>query len=760
VVPGVGGIPYRVELTANAVHQLRDAGVARFGSGQSEVTVVVGADRTSAPVSVAYEARADVALADHPTTHGVSGRQQAYMARPLPPLSPDAFTIGLYLPWTQTWRLKGYSRGVLAHSLTLAPQEDATIELFTWDRRTRSLDQSATIETDQSIEQTDTTKDVLEVVRELANSSEFQIEGHARVNITYANVSAEIGAGGNYTSQLNATARVSTNHLDESTQRAAARVRVTRQTRISETSEIGSEERVTRKVRNANMCRTLTLDYFEVLAHYDVTTAFDKDDAEVCVFVPFPPLLQNKIFSEVDLRIHEQPLRAALLDRALADGFEAARRSYARMWAMMHVCDGPECTPKASSAGTQTTTSAKSVPRTALDAAVKQVIQATKTLRDASLEGIVRDAGFAGVEPSQEEVLAVQRYGFWGLLGRKYGSLREGLVQVASNDDVNEEKIARLEALASANPPANLKILDIPGLNDSELMLIFGPAIRGWVRNMGYDPDAFQLDGFSAGQAAVLRVFSAIGRLNGYDPDDAGLIDALTTFHKESQAYHSASDSGLGLPGGGAVAKTQEQAKGDANADQVRNAFPLSDAAAAAERADALVQHLNEFSSHYRYALLQAMPIGDQMRELVQAGVPADIVEPRILGMVNGGLAGVDLLAIPINTALKPEWKRVRDAFIDQNTELTALKFNRIIRMPTPGVSVEARLGQCDACEEFIMESRDVDIAERRARVRSERAAAHQAELEAERLQARLDKGTLDPPTPAVPSLRVTVDGG
>jgi len=80
--------------------------------------------------------------------------------------------------------------------------------------------------------------------------------------------------------------------------------------------------------------------------------------------------------------------------------------------------------------------------------------------------------------------------------------------------------------------------------------------------------------------------------------------------------------------------------------------------------------------------------------------------------MIQGGLGEEDLLAVPINTALEPEWKKVRDVFIDKNEELTKLTAERQVRMPTPGASIEARLGACDACEEFIMENRSIELDE------------------------------------------------
>ena len=328
-VVGDGGGRFPLRFDRDDVMQLRRDGVATVGDGDHAVTVMYGPASGGAGIEASTDRDGEALEAMSP--FGTV------------PSAADRFALGIYLAWRQTWRLKGYSRSGLLHSLTLAPQEETTIEVFSWDRRRTSLEQSSSFESDESIENSDTNKDVIDVVREMSSSNEFQIQGHAQLNVKYAAVEAEVGVQAGGTNKLNETTRRSTNHLEETTQKAAMRVRVSRQTKISEAAEFGREERVTRKVRNGNLCRTLTLDYFEVLAHYDVRTAFANEDAQICLFVPFPFWLQGKVFTPDDLRTHERALRMALIDRALAPAFDGARLLAARDWAMTHVCDKPRC---------------------------------------------------------------------------------------------------------------------------------------------------------------------------------------------------------------------------------------------------------------------------------------------------------------------------------------------------------------------------------------------------------------------------------
>ena len=72
--------------------------------------------------------------------------------------------------------------------------------------------------------------------------------------------------------------------------------------------------------------------------------------------------------------------------------------------------------------------------------------------------------------------------------------------------------------------------------------------------------------------------------------------------------------------------------------------------------------------------------------------------------------------------------------------------------LPTPGITLEPRLGSCGACEDFIDESRSIELKQRRA-------VARQAEAEATRLERRLELATpnLDDPSPTRHEPRLTI---
>ncbi|MEO7863532.1 MAG: hypothetical protein ABIU05_24465, partial [Nitrospirales bacterium] len=73
--------------------------------------------------------------------------------------------------------------------------------------------------------------------------------------------------------------------------------------------------------------------------------------------------------------------------------------------------------------------------------------------------------------------------------------------------------------------------------------------------------------------------------------------------------------------------------------------------------------------------------------------------------------------------------------------------------VPSPGMTIDSRLGQCSACEDYIEQTRKIDLETREAQLR-------QAKAEAERFERRLSivPPHLDNPKHDLPSIRVHLD--
>jgi hypothetical protein len=281
----VGGTFESIALSAENVAELRETGTTRAAVGPSPSTATVDIEAIASAMRRGGRVQYEPPL---PTFEAVMPAEPSGLAAFAETLGKafPAFELCLYLPFRQRWELLGYSRGALLNSLSLAPQEEATIEIFSWDRQKRSTERATTTELEVTSDVTETTKDSEEVLKEVTRDSSFQAQ--ARGELSIAAIGLTIGGGIDSKTAVRGVAKETHNHIEETVAKTGAKVKANRQTKIIVTSEFGREERTTRKVRNPNMCHALNLDYFEILANYTVRTEFDAAGVRLCVLLPNP----------------------------------------------------------------------------------------------------------------------------------------------------------------------------------------------------------------------------------------------------------------------------------------------------------------------------------------------------------------------------------------------------------------------------------------------------------------------------------------
>jgi hypothetical protein len=225
--------------------------------------------------------------------------------------------------------------------------------------------------------------------------------------------------------------------------------------------------------------------------------------------------------------------------------------------------------------------------------------------------------------------------------------------------------------------------------------------------------------------------------------NDAGLTTALDRFMTSFRPAPAPAASQDGVTP--STAPDPGQAARDT---AIENAFPLPVVTAALEREEALLAHLSANASYYWLAMWQALS-ASQQATLLQTSLPADIADPWPIGMID------HRLAFPINADL-PGVRAFIDAIFGSNLPTPRTED---VTLPTTAVTMEARLGSCDGCEEFIRASRTIDVRTRTAAARRDEAIAAQEEREVSRRQARLDSTPpmLDDPRPPQPAPRLDV---
>jgi hypothetical protein len=223
--------------------------------------------------------------------------------------------VALCTTFQQVWIPKGYTRGELIGSLSLAPGERLTLEVHSWNKATTRSEAELAVEFEMRTSEKHTQRDALTVLQEYATKQNTKVE--ARGTIPIPQFPLSVGAQADIEAQrrLNRTSE----KIREDVIEAASVLKLNRKLKIESSRETGRDEKQTRVIENTNRCHTLNCHYFEVVFNYIVHTR--PVDVEPCVLLRNP----RQRFTRDLILCHEGILRRSLLDRAFLSGFEAAR---------------------------------------------------------------------------------------------------------------------------------------------------------------------------------------------------------------------------------------------------------------------------------------------------------------------------------------------------------------------------------------------------------------------------------------------------
>lgn len=250
------------------------------------------------------------------------------------PLAYQATTIahGHLLTFKQVWKADGYSLGDLLYSLPLAPGQQKLISVLDWERRESDTRQARRQVTESLTADLTHDRDISDVIR-TALGEQMRASSTADVSAVGGGIGGFIGpvvfgaAGGvstasstaNQTSgrQVSGTAL---NRVRDRTLQAASAVRGQRST-VVQTSRQGESVRAqTEVVANYAHCHAMTVEYFEVLRHFQVRQ--ELAHVQECLFIPFSisPFTQSKALR------WRSPVEHALRRRDLRGAFDALER--------------------------------------------------------------------------------------------------------------------------------------------------------------------------------------------------------------------------------------------------------------------------------------------------------------------------------------------------------------------------------------------------------------------------------------------------
>jgi hypothetical protein len=239
---------------------------------------------------------------------------------------------GHILQFRQVWKADGYSLGDLLHSIPLAPCQKKQIVTIDWDRREDAVRTEDLTEREFLFANLVRDRDVKEMM-DTALSEEIDGGSTAKTyggggGLGFAIGPLVIGAGGGGSGADSEAWQDSSREISAQTMhelkdrisQSAAAVRSQRAT-VVQTLGQGERSRVeTEVIANHNHCHALTIQYFEVLRHFQVS----EELAEVreCLFVPF---LMSHFQNHKVLRWRDA-LTQNLLKRSLLPAFDAVER--------------------------------------------------------------------------------------------------------------------------------------------------------------------------------------------------------------------------------------------------------------------------------------------------------------------------------------------------------------------------------------------------------------------------------------------------
>ncbi len=235
---------------------------------------------------------------------------------------------GALLTFSQSWFAQGLTLGQLLHSTSLAPGESTRIAMIDWSRRSSASASETIAEAEQLSNTQMHSRSISEVTR--ATAKEFQ-SGQSTSSVTStteqggAALGFELGPvafGGSASGSTTTTEAMSASssfgsrdlaasyaqNINDRSQQNASSVRNRRASIVREVSQEEHEQISTRVVTNYNHMHALTVQYYEVVQAFRVTTLLEQ--SERCLFVPLK-LLDFKDITVLE-RWREVLARAAL----------------------------------------------------------------------------------------------------------------------------------------------------------------------------------------------------------------------------------------------------------------------------------------------------------------------------------------------------------------------------------------------------------------------------------------------------------------
>lgn len=639
-------------------------------------------------------------------------------------LAPPKLDFVLCLPYSQKWKLMGYSRGELLNTISLAPEEETTIEIFTWDRLTQDREERIEREQEGLLEASFTNKDSTQTIKETTRQNSWNFNADLEVTIPIKAIPVKIGASGGTEASVTKINEETRERIAESVRKSSMKIKSSRQSKVSEKRETGREDRTIRKITNPNKSHTLNLDYFEILATHEVTTELDINEVRLCVLVP------NLITDKIDRKLllnYKGVIRNTLLSSVHDRGLDAANMLAAWEKLCIVKCKEPCPCDKPLPGDTQNSGQQGSSNQGAEDPLLEALLRKGKLLRN-SLNVLVNadwDA-YCDLPPirtkkrKQEFLREKANYHlwlYWQIANDKNprldGSARTFLnnsTDLDTNPVPTQRKIelaGTIEEFVNNIDQSFLEgLVDIVRLPDR----VLGTFVKMIIDSLNiFDHKAY----------CSIRLITKVG------VDDANMPRAIQETRNALENYNN---SKLSFPNSSQNSPQELNDEADRLFEESQPDYSDRDLAEALVSERALLAHIQNNESYYRQAIWKSFGAHDQFELLSNLGRLRDFVEPEVLGFVG------NKVIMPYRTDNDTNLSNWLDTQKNNGFDKKIEKDK--ITLPTKGVILESRLGKCEALEDFLLQHRKFDLK----RAEEEVNQAHQE------THRRINRLAADPP--------------
>jgi hypothetical protein len=222
--------------------------------------------------------------------------------------------LGLDARYLQTWNLTGLSIGDLASTMGLAPLEQLTLEFQSTQRKVMDRSVVDSAESMDSSESTTSDKEAVNVTRSTVKTEGWHID--ATGSVSYKAASLQVQGG--YSKSVTQTNQQSIDRVTEATKKSAHNLKTLHKIEVHGVSESVVSNRMTRVLRNPYYDRTLSVNVYQLLKHFNVVTALDELRTAILLTINEVQFDSDFVLANADF------LRNSLLDSGLVDALDTA----------------------------------------------------------------------------------------------------------------------------------------------------------------------------------------------------------------------------------------------------------------------------------------------------------------------------------------------------------------------------------------------------------------------------------------------------